>query len=265
MSRDKPRWMKVSKQDQVAVVTYSNPPQGLISANGAMQLDETLTLLVGDPEVRSIVLSGGQAGVFIRHADVGQIAWAGEALAEQRTQPADWLQSPFRALCRTIAMSPKPIIAAIDGVCFGGGLEIALPCAMRIASPDSSLGLPEIRLGIFPGSGGTQRLARLIGSHLARLWILRGEIVSADQARRVGLIDEIASAPLDRAISVAAELATRPPAAVAAVMALTREPMEDPRLDEEVLRFAELLRDHPEVRNRLRAFVDGMEQLHELP
>jgi enoyl-CoA hydratase/carnithine racemase len=163
-------------------------------------------------------------------------------------------------------MAPIPVIAAINGVCMGGGFEIALSCTLRIAgSTVERIGLPEIRVGIFPGSGGTQRLGRLIGTHRARAFILRGAVIGAEQALSMGLVDEVAPSAFARAMELANELVGRSPAAVRAIMELTRTGDYDTGLREEVLRFAALLKEYPDTLARLRAFVAGGEDLGGIP
>jgi enoyl-CoA hydratase/carnithine racemase len=254
----------VERIGAVAVVRFDNPPSGFIASKGAAQLADAVETLFSDSSVRALVITGARSGVFIRHADVAQIVRAGEALTSQRIGIEDFLASPFVRLTRLCERAPVPVIAAIDGVCMGGGFEIALCCTFRIAaSTVERIGLPEIRVGIFPGSGGTQRLARLIGPHRARAFILRGAVIGAGQALSLGLVDEVAPSALARAIELANELAGRSPAAVRAIMELTRMTDYESGLREEVLRFAALLQD-PETLARLRDFAGGEQDLGEV-
>lgn len=256
----------VERNGAVAVVRFDNPPSGLIESKGAAYLADTIETLFGDSSVRTLVLTGAARGVFIRHADVGQIVRAGEALTSERIGIEDFLASPFVRLTRLCDMAPIPVIAAIDGVCMGGGFEIALCCTFRIAaSTVERIGLPEIRVGIFPGSGGIQRLARLIGPHKARAFILRGAVIEAKQALSMGLVDEVAPSAFARAMELANELAGRSPAAVRAIMELTRMNDSETRLREEVLRFAALLKDHPETLACLRDFAGGGQDFGAVP
>lgn len=256
----------VEQRGAVAVVRFNNPPSGLIAMKGAAHLADSIEDLFRDSSVRVIVLTGGLPGVFIRHADVSQILRAGEALAAKRVEPAGLIASPFARLNRLCETAPVPVIAAINGTCMGGGLEIALCCTYRIACRSvAEIGLPEIRLGIFPGSGGIRRLGRLIGVHQARAFILRGVVVAAQQALAMGLVDEIADSAVARAVELADELAGRSPAAVRAIMELGRATDLDVGSWEGATRFAALLRDHPEIRERLRTFVVGSESLDTIP
>ena len=136
---------------------------------------------------------------------------------------------------------------------------------MRIVGADvDRIGLPEIRIDIFPGSGGTQRLKRLLGWQRARLFALRGEVVAAAQALALGLVDEVAASPLDRAIKVAQGFAQRNRNAVAAILRVTRERDAKPGLDDEILAFADLLGKDPTIAARLEKFVEKGERLDAL-
>jgi enoyl-CoA hydratase/carnithine racemase len=248
----------VERSGAVAVVRFVNPPSGLITRQGAAQLADAIESLLGDASVRVLVLTGAAFGVFIHHADVSQIVRAGDALLAERIGIDDFLDSPFMRLTRLCDRTPIPVIAAIDGTCTGGGFEIALACTLRVAGRSvEQIGLPEIRIGLFPGAGGTQRLRRLIGSHRARAFILRGAVVAADEALALGLVDEVAPTALARAMQWADELAGRSPAAVRAILELTRTDDDDTGLREEGRRFAALLKEHPETLAHLRSFLAG--------
>ena len=180
--------VETERRDSVAIVRFFNPPLGYISNRGASLVAAAIGAALDDDEVRAIVLTGGADDVFIRHADVAQISRAARALEDSQFEPASWLDAPFPKLMALLDDAQKPVIAAINGVCMGGGFEIALACTMRIIGADvDRIGLPEIRIDIFPGSGGTQRLKRLVGWQRARLFALRGEVVAAEQALELGL------------------------------------------------------------------------------
>jgi enoyl-CoA hydratase/carnithine racemase len=256
----------VERIGAVAVVRFNNPPSGCIAGKGAAQLADAVETLCSDSSVRALVITGDGTGVFIRHADVGQIVRAAEAPTSARIGIEDFLASPFVRLTQLCERAAIPIIAAIDGACMGGGFEIALCCTFRIAATSvEQIGLPEIRLGIIPGCGGTQRLARLIGIHRARAFILRGAVIGAEQALALGLVDELVPSALTRAMELANELAGRSPAAVRAIMELTRLNGCENRLNEEILRFAALLKDYPETLARLRDFAGGGQDLGKIP
>jgi enoyl-CoA hydratase len=128
-----------------------------------------------------------------------------------------------------IEQLPKPVIAAINGLCMGGGFELALACDLRIAGPGAtSIGLPETRVGIVPGAGGTQRLPRVVGEAKALEIILRGATFPAAEAHAIGLVHELVDHPVVRALELAAEFATRTPEALAAAKALIRSALDRP-------------------------------------
>ena len=245
-------------QATTAVIRFASDPCGTITNKGAGMRADAVEAVLADPAIRTVVLTGAAPGVFIRHADVGQIARAAQALADGRTSPEAFLSAPFQRLGALLDGARKPVIAAINGVCMGGGFEIALACTMRVAGAEvAAIGLPEIRIDIFPGAGGTQRLARLIGRHRARLFMLAGAVVDARQAAAAGLVDEVATDPLVRALELAADFAQRSPDAVAAIMALTAAD-DAAGLRDEALAFAAVL-GAPGVQARLERFVaDGV-------
>jgi enoyl-CoA hydratase/carnithine racemase len=256
------RQVSVEYRGAVAIARFANPPDGQIANKGAAQLHDAVAGLLADAAVRVIILAGGQEGIFIRHADVGQILRAGEALAAGHIKPGSFVDTPFALLGQLLDQASKPVIAAIDGVCMGGGLEIALACTMRIASPAAcSIGLPEIRIGIFPGGGGTQRLPQLIGWHRARLFVLQGEVVDAAEALALGIVDELAPSALERALALAAIIASRPAVAVAAILGLMRPPAGQAELAGESLEFAKLLQHEPAVLAQIRQFLDCSSRL----
>lgn len=250
-------------QGQTAVIRFVSDPAGTITNKGAALLADAVEAALTDPAIRAVVLTGGAPGVFIRHADVAQIARAAQALADGRSSPEAFLAAPFQRLGQLLDGARKPVIAAINGVCMGGGFEIALACTMRVAGADvAAIGLPEIRIDIFPGAGGTQRLARLIGRHRARLFMLAGAVLDAAQAAAAGLVDDIADDPLARALELAAGFVRRNPAAVAAIMALTAAD-DAAGLRDEALAFAAVL-GAPGVQARLERFAADGEALDRL-
>jgi len=135
----------------------------------------------------------------------------------------------FLELTDLIAAADKPVIAAINGLCMGGGFELSLACDLRIAGKDvSAIGLPETRVGIFPGGGGTQRLPRIIGEAKAVEMILRGLTVDGPGAGELGIVHEVVADPLARALEIAAELATRGAEGLAFAKRLTRAALDRP-------------------------------------
>jgi enoyl-CoA hydratase len=218
----------------VRVLTYANPPLGTMTAPGAEEMLAAISAAVDDPGVRVIVVTGGLPGVFIRHYDVGELSGLSDSLQDT---PAPAPPAPavggrpggFLGLCELVAEAPKPVIAAINGLCMGGGFEFALACDLRIAGRDvGAIGLPETRVGIFPGAGGTQRLPRVIGEAKALEMILRGLTVDGPTAGTLGLVHEVAEDPLARALEIAGELAVRGAEGLAYAKRLTRAALDRP-------------------------------------
>ena len=229
------------------IVTFANPPRGTMTHAGAVETYRAVKAGADDPAVRCIVITGGLEGVFIRHYDVGELSAASNAFAEAATpRPPRDPEPGYLELVDLIAAATKPVIAAINGLCMGGGFELSLACDLRIASPAvEAIGLPETRVGIFPGGGGTQRLPRVVGEGRALEMILRGLTVNGEEALRLGLVHELAADPLARALEIAAEFETRGAEGIAYAKRLTRAALDRPLaegLADERRSFAEVLR-----------------------
>jgi 3-hydroxyacyl-CoA dehydrogenase len=169
--------VKVERHDAVAIVTIDSPPVNALSAAVRKGILEGVKSASADPQVQAIVL-----------ACAGRTFVAGADITEFGKPP----QSPsLHEVITLIENAPKPVIAAIHGTALGGGLELALGCHFRVATKDAKLGLPEVKLGLLPGGGGTQRLPRAVGPELAVKMIVTGEFVSAQDALKNGLIEEI--------------------------------------------------------------------------
>jgi len=191
------------------VIRYANPPRHYMTAEGAGLMCAAVTEAAADPAIRAIILTGTD-DVFVRHYDVAEIVAVGEAVQAGQLKPEDFERGGFADLIRAVSEAPKPVIAAINGVCMGGGFELALACDLRIAGNQVPLiGLPETRVGIFPGGGGTQRLPRMIGEARALEFILRGQTVDAEGALELGLVNAVAADAVADSLSIAAEFATR--------------------------------------------------------
>jgi len=161
----------------VAVLTLANPPVNALGAALRAALDDALTAAIADESVRAIVVAA-EGKVFIGGADIGEFG---------KPQHPPSLPDVLDRL----DASPKPVVAAIGGAALGGGLELAMACHGRVAAPSAKIGLPEIKLGIIPGAGGTQRLPRLIGPDVAFAMMLTGEPVSAETAAALGIVDAV--------------------------------------------------------------------------
>ncbi len=206
--------LAIDEGGPVATVTLHRPDV-LNALNGQMlhDLEAVFTLLTGNPAVRAIVLTGAGPKAFAAGADIAELSKTDAASGEQ-------LALRGQAVFRKIETCGKPVIAAINGFALGGGCELAMACTLRIASDTARLGQPEIKLGVIPGYGGTQRLPRLVGRSAALKLILTGEMIPAAEALRIGLVDEVVPAAglLTRAHSLASTLAALPPLALRAAM-----------------------------------------------
>ncbi|WP_019071862.1 enoyl-CoA hydratase/isomerase family protein [Streptomyces hokutonensis] len=204
--------LRVELRDRIAVLTLDRP--GQLNAIGSETVDRlTLALneLRDNDDVRALVVAGaGRA--FSAGADIGEI--------ESFTAPRQF-HSFVRQLTDAYALLedfPKPSVAAVHGFAFGGGLELALACDLRVAERGARLGLPEMKLGVLPGAGGTQRLPRLIPPAIAKQMILTGEAIDAERAHALGLVNELAEPGevLGVAEALAATVAVGAPLALAA-------------------------------------------------
>ncbi len=238
--------VSVERVGPVARVAFFNPPMGFMNRSMVKELTGIMATLETDPLVRAIVFTGALPGVFIRHYDVAEIVATAKALTSSNAGMPDARDLPVQSLFNAIEACSKPTIAAINGMCMGGGYELALTCDLRFAGGgDYTIGLPEIRVGIFPGAGGTQRLTRVIGQAAALDCILRGRVFSPREAAARGLVHEyVVGDVVAEAMRVAASLATRPPQALAAIKRLVRGASTTPLaegLEQEWEAFAGLL------------------------
>ena len=174
----------VKVEDLVATITINRPDKrNALNAAVRRELLEALDALRDDDAARVVVITGAGDKAFIAGADIGE--FAERTPVQQRSVMAE------RRIFDEVAEFPKPVIAMINGFALGGGCELALACDMRIAAKSAKLGQPEIKLGIIPGGGGTQRLPRLIGVGNAIRLILTAELINAEEAARLGLVDVI--------------------------------------------------------------------------
>jgi enoyl-CoA hydratase len=174
------------------------------------ELDDAFAALAADSSVRAVILTGAGEKAFAAGADISELASLSATEGQQ-------LARRGQAVFRRIETCGKPVIAAINGFALGGGCELAMACTIRIASDRARMGQPEVRLGLVPGYGGTQRLPRLVGKGAAMKLLLTGDMVGAEEAFRMGLVDEVvpAEALLPRAETLARAIAQQAPLAVA--------------------------------------------------
>jgi enoyl-CoA hydratase len=196
--------------DGVAIVRLNRPEvRNALNMASRRQVAAHFAALSDDPGVRCIVITGNDKA-FAAGADIREMAEAG---------PIEIMQRNTHLLWRVVASCPKPVIAAVNGFALGGGCELAMHADIIIAGEGAVFGQPEVRIGIIPGSGGTQRLMRAVGKFKAMKIVLTGEPVPAAEAERIGLVTEVVpDAEVEkRALELAEKIAKLPPLAVAQI------------------------------------------------
>jgi len=246
--------LRCSLDGPVATITLDRP-EVLHALNGVMfdELEHVFTTLAVAPSVRVVVITGSGDRAFAAGADIRALAEtdAAAGLAASRRG-----HQVFALIQSQLERQGKPVIAAINGVALGGGCELALACTLRIANEKARLGFPEVKLGLIPGYGGTQRLTRLIGRSSALRLMLSAQIVDAPEALRLGLVDDVVPATelLPRARSLAETIASMAPLAIAGVLeAVERGEGES---------LPEALHTEAEIFGRLCATADKHEGLN---
>jgi enoyl-CoA hydratase len=172
-------------EDGVVLVTINRPEKlNALNAQVMGELDDAFARVEREAAIRGLILTGAGEKAFVAGADIADLA---------RLTPAEARETSLRGqrVFRRLERMGKPSIAAINGFALGGGLELALCCTIRVASPNAKLGQPEVKLGITPGYGGTQRLPRLVGRGRALEMLLTGEAVGAEEALRIGLVNHV--------------------------------------------------------------------------
>ena len=182
-------FVKVEQDGAVAIVTLDHPPVNALSARLLEELEEAYDGLDRSDRTRAIVLRGAGEKAFVAGADISEFPALREAVEEAAREGGS--ARGIQKLAARMDAGRTPVVAAIHGYCLGGGLELAMACDIRIAADDAQLGQPEIKLGLIPGGGGTQRLPRLIGHGRALLLNLTGDPISAAQAYQWGLVERV--------------------------------------------------------------------------
>jgi enoyl-CoA hydratase len=210
------------KKSSIAYVTVNRPK--VLNALNAATMAELRTAFEDardDVSVRVVVLTGSGEKAFIAGADISEL---------QKLSPVEAKAYTHRgqAVLDLMENLGKPVIACINGFALGGGCEVAMACTMRIASENAKLGQPEVKLGVIPGYGGSQRLPRLVGKGMAMQLNLTGEIISAQEALRIGLVNEVVAAAelLPRAEAIAAKIIANAPLAIRYCMEAVNKGME---------------------------------------
>ena len=246
--------VRTENKDGVLIITIDRPKVlNALNAQTVQEIGQAFEAARTDDSVRAVILTGAGEKAFVAGADINELATmtpvSGKAVAEKGQR-----------VFRNIERFPKPVIAAVNGFALGGGCELALACHIRIASENAQLGLPEVTLGIIPGYGGTQRMARLLGKGKALELILTGDRIRANEAERIGLVNRVVPAEelmtvaeeMARTISKRGPLAVR--AAIEAVMSGSEMPFDEGQILEATL-FG-LLASTEDMKEGMSAFLE---------
>jgi enoyl-CoA hydratase len=197
-------------RNKIAYLTINRPKVlNALNMQTMEELRRAFTEIKGDKDVRVVILTGAGEKSFVAGADINEL---------QKNNPVEAKEYTHRgqAVLDLIENLGKPVIACINGFSLGGGCELAMACTMRLASENAKLGQPEVKLGIIPGYGGTQRLPRLVGKGIAAQLLLTGDMISAQEAHRIGLVNEVVAATelIPRAEAIAQAIIKNAPLAI---------------------------------------------------
>ena len=246
--------VKTQLKDGILIITIDRPKVlNALNAQTVSEIGQAFDAAHDDASIKCVILTGGGDKAFVAGADINELAKMTPITGKETSQKG---QRVFSAIERF----PKPVIGAINGFALGGGCELALACHIRIASEKALLGLPEVTLGIIPGYGGTQRMARLLGKGKALELILTGDRISAHDAERIGLVNKVV--PADQLMATAEEMArkiaSRGPlavrAAIEAVMSGSEMPFDEGQILEATL-FG-LLASTEDMKEGMGAFLE---------
>lgn len=210
------------KKNSIAYITVNRPK--VLNALNMATMEELRTAFLdakNDAGIRVVIITGAGEKAFIAGADIGELAKHDPVSAKAYTHRG-------QSVLELIENLGKPVIACINGFALGGGCELSMACTMRLASENAKLGQPEVKLGIMPGYGGSQRLPRLVGKGIAMQHVLTGEMVSAQEAYRIGLVNEVTAAAelIPRAEAIAQKIIANAPLAVQYTMEAVNKGME---------------------------------------
>ncbi|MEV4647229.1 enoyl-CoA hydratase-related protein [Saccharopolyspora sp. NPDC049357] len=244
--------LNITHEGPVATIRIDRPPANAVDPSMIGEFLDVLPPIAADPSIRCVVITG-TGRFFVAGADIGVMRDLSEAnQAEMRR----WIE-----VQRVIELAPKPVVAAMNGHALGGGAELSLACDVRILSAKATFGFPEMGVGLFPGAGGSQRLPRLVGPHLAKRLMIEGRRLPAARAWELGLVDRVVPADeFDAAVAAEAhELAAKPTTAIGLLKRIVDEghglPIEQALQHEEKAVF-ELMRT-ADAAEGLQAFLDG--------
>lgn len=251
METRSPALVRLEITGKVALVTIDNKPVNALSRSIMAQFHAVMDSVMARGSVRAVVLTGEGQRVFVAGADINELP-ANASEAREYVEAA-------HALTNRVESAGLPTVCALNGSALGGGLELALACDIRVTSVDARFGLPEIKLGLVPGAGGTQRLPHMIGAGRAQYMIMTGELVSAQSAEAWGLVDRVvpASEVLPAAMAIAQALANGAPLALSWAKRLVTAAVTTPQAGMELERqgFTQLCQTK-DSREGVRAFLN---------
>lgn len=246
--------IRIEKQaNKVTVVYLDNPPLNILTLEMTQQLIRLFEEMEDDDEIRVVIITGAGEKAFCAGADIKEFAAVRDKVIEKK------LSKENEALLKIEKLS-KPVIAALNGVALGGGCEIALACDIRVVAEDVKIGLPEIKLGVFPGSGGLYRLPRIVGISNALELMYTGDTLSAQEAFRIGLVNHVSAAKeaLIFANRLAAKIAQQPKRSLASIKKGVRKSMEI-TLEEAIqynLELSDAVFKSPDCEEGIKAFFE---------
>ncbi len=211
--------LALAREDAVAILTF-NRPEKLNAMNRQVlgEFHQALDALAADTGVRAIILTGAGEKAFVAGADISEFTTMTPVAAMQFAKDLD-------GAFQKIARMPKPVLAAVNGFCLGGGCELVMSCDFIYAAENARFGQPEINLGIMPGSGGTQRLPRLVGKARAKELVFTGDMIDAQEALRIGLVNRVL--PLAELLPAAKATAAKMAAKSGVVLGLAKAAIEE--------------------------------------
>jgi enoyl-CoA hydratase len=250
-------YLQLSQDGPVATILLDNPPLNLLCQPLKIELMGLLDRIAEDGSIRAVILAGAGPKAFAAGADMKEFI----ARVENQTARADSQRGQL--LCKKLYHLPQPVIAAIHGVCFGGGLEVALACDFRVAERGARLGLPEVKRGVFPGTFGSQMLPRIVGIPRAKEIMMFGELFGAEEALRFGVVDRLVDDGrlLQETADMARTLAERPANSIRSIKRLVNEGAElelEAGLELETELFEEIF-ETEDVREGVAAFMEKRE------
>jgi enoyl-CoA hydratase/carnithine racemase len=219
-------FLKIEVERKVATVTINNPPVNVLTLAVMKELEAVFGELAGNQGVKCVVLTGTGEN-FIAGADIKHMATI------RNPEDGKKAAGEGQRIFLKIEMFEKPVIAAINGVCLGGGTELAMACHIRFCSDRARLAMPETKLGIIPGFGGTQRLSRLVGRAKALEWILTGDNITPQDALASGLVNHVVpdAELLRQAQGFAKKVAMQPITALRQALIAVREGIQEPKME----------------------------------